>query len=125
MNYQSAAASYNVVRNHSGVENATPHQLIEMLFEGLLERISQAKGAMQYKNIELKGRKINSAIGIVNGLRENLNKEDGGEISENLDALYVYILGILAKAHTHNDQALLDEASVLIGNIHSAWKQIG
>jgi len=124
VNTQYAAASYNQVKNHSAVEHATSHQLIDMLFDGVLERISQAKGAMQYKNIELKGTKINAAINIVSGLRENLNKDEGGELAENLDDLYIYIMGILSKAHTQNKEEYLDEAAILIGNIHSAWKQI-
>ncbi len=125
MNYQNAAYSYHNVKNQSGVENASPHRLIDMLFEGLQERIVQAKGAIQYKNVELKGNKINSAISIINGLRENLNTDDGGEIAENLDALYIYIQNILAKAHIENKAELLDEASQLIENVHSAWREIG
>ncbi|MFL0799165.1 MAG: flagellar export chaperone FliS [Agarilytica sp.] len=125
MNYQSAAQSYNVVRNQSGVENASPHRLIDMLFEGLQERITQAKGAIQYKNVEMKGSRINSAISIINGLRENLNTDDGGEIAENLDGLYIYIQKILAQAHIENNETLLTEASELIENIHSAWREIG
>ncbi len=125
MNYQSAAQSYNVVRNQSGVENASPHRLIDMLFEGLQERITQAKGAIQYKNVEMKGSRINSAISIINGLRENLNTDDGGEIAENLDGLYIYIQKILAQAHIENSEPLLTEASELIENVHSAWREIG
>lgn len=125
MNYQSAAASYNVVKNQCGVESASPHRLIDMLFDGLLERITQAKGAMQFKNVELKGSRINSAISIVNGLRENLNLDNGGELAENLNALYIYIQEILSKAHKENNESLLDEAAMLVNNIHSAWKQIG
>ncbi len=125
MNYQTAATSYNVVKNHSAVENASPHRLIEMLFEGLQERISQAKGAMQYKNAEMKGSRINSAIAIISGLRENLNRDEGGQIAENLDALYLYIQSILTKAHAENNPRLLDEATTLVGDIHGAWKQIG
>lgn len=125
MNYQSAAASYHGIKNQSGVENASPHRLIDMLFDGLSERITQAKGAMLYKNVELKGKKINGAIAIINGLRENLNKDDGGELAENLDGLYVYVQNILAKAHAENNENLLDEANLLIGNIHTAWKEIG
>jgi len=124
VNYQTAAASYNVVKNHSGVQNATPHRLIDMLFEGLKERISQARGAMEYRNIELKGKKINSAIAILSGLRENLNKDEGGDVAENLDIVYSYVQSVLAKAHREDNSTLLDEASTLIDNIHSAWKEI-
>jgi len=124
VNYQVAAASYSQVKHHSAVEDASPHKLIEMLFDGALERISQAKGAMEHGNVELKGHKINSAINIVNGLRENLNHDSGTDISGNLDGIYEYVTRVLAQAHVKNDQKLLDEAATLISDIASAWKQI-
>lgn len=124
MNYQAAAQSYNQVKTQSGVNDASPHKLIDMLYDGLLERISQAKGAMQHNNVELKGKKINGAINILGGLRENLDHAQAGEISENLDTLYIYVQTILAKAHSSNDIALLDEAGLLIKNVADAWKKI-
>ena len=124
MNTYSAAASYNKVRNGAGVESASPHKLIEMLFDGALERIAQAKGAIEYKEIELKGSRINSAISIIGGLRESLNHEEGGDISANLDSLYVYTQNILSKAHFNNDLQLLDEAATILADLRSAWVQI-
>ncbi len=125
MNNQAALKSYAKVQYRSHVEIASPHRLVDMLYEGAIERIVQAKGAMEYGQIELKGQKINSAISIVGGLRESLNEDDGGELAYNLDSLYIYIQKILANAHMKNDQALLDEAITLLGDLRSAWKQIG
>lgn len=122
---QFAVASYNNVKTQSGVEDASPHKLIEMLFEGLIERISQAKGAMQHGNVELKGKKINGAINILGGLRESLDTDNGGDLAENLNALYIYVQKILSQAHMGNDSSKLDEAGILISDIYSAWKQIG
>lgn len=125
MNTRLALDSYSKVHYNANVEAASPHKLISMLFEGALERITQAKGAMQYGNIELKGKKINSAVAIVGGLRQSLDKDQGADIAENLDALYIYIQNVLARAHLKNDPALLDEASTLLAQLATAWKQIG
>lgn len=125
MNTQFAAASYAEVHKHSSVQSASPHKLVDMLFEGALDRIVKAKGAMKYGNIELKGSTINATVAIIGGLRESLNKDQGGDLAENLDALYIYIQGLLTKAHVNNDAGLLDESAVLLGQIRSAWKEIG
>lgn len=125
MNTQFAAAAYAKVKNHASIEVASPHKLVLMLFDGALERITQAKGAMQYGNIEQKGQRISSAISVISGLRESLNKPQGGDIAENLDALYVYIQDIVFKSHVNNDVELLDEASHLLGELRDAWVQIG
>lgn len=125
MNPQAALKSYAKVQYRANVEIASPHRLIDMLYEGAMERIAQAKGAMEYGNIEMKGAKINSAISIVGGLRESLNVDEGGELAMNLDNLYLYIQSLLSTAHSRNDAAKLDEAITLLGDLRSAWKQIG
>ena len=125
MNSQAALKSYAKVHYRANVEIASPHRLIDMLYEGAIERIVQAKGAMEYGNIELKGNKINSAVSIVGGLRESLNTDVGGELAMNLDNLYVYIQSILSNAHIKNDPSKLDEAITLLTDLRSAWKQIG
>lgn len=125
MNSQAALKSYAKVHYRSNVEIASPHRLVDMLYEGAVDRIMQAKGAMAHKQIELKGHKINSAISIVGGLRESLNADDGGDLAINLDSLYLYIQKILTNAHINNDSGLLDEAITLLGDLRSAWKQIG
>ncbi len=125
MNHQTALKSYAKVQYRSDVEIASPHRLIDMLYQGAIERIVQAKGAMQFGNTELKGKKINSAVSIVGGLRESLNTHEGGDLAHNLDNLYVYIQRVLANAHSKNDPLLLDEAATLLGDLQSAWKQIG
>ena len=122
---QAALKSYAKVQYRSDVEIASPHRLIDMLYQGAIERIVQAKGAMQYGNAELKGKKINSAVSIVGGLRESLDVDSGGDLAHNLDNLYVYIQRTLSNAHLKNDVTLLDEAMTLLGDLQTAWKQIG
>ncbi len=124
MNAQFAVDSYVKVHRQANVEVASPHKLIDMLYEGALDRIAQAKGAIEYKNIELRGHKINSAIAIIGGLRTSLNPDQGGDIAANLDGLYVYLQNILAKAHREADVELLDEASKLLGQMRDTWNQI-
>ncbi len=125
MNKQVAVNSYAKVHAHASVESASPHKLVDMLYEGALERIVQARGAMKFKQAEAKGKRINQAISIIGGLRENLNIDEGGDIAENLDALYVYIQSLLTKAHFQNDESKLEEASTLLLDLRSAWQQIG
>lgn len=125
MNAQTALSSYRNVQVESGIQDASSHRLIQMLFDGLLARIAQAKGAMQQKNIQLKGERISEAISIVLGLKDSLNLEQGGEVAANLQALYDYVQRTLWQANLRNDQALLDECGRLIGEVSSAWRQIG
>lgn len=124
VNAQIAVKGYRDVKIKAGVAGADPHQLIQMLFDGLLERIAQIKGAIEQNNIELKHKKVNQAIGIILGLRESLNMEQADDIAGGLDNLYDYVQRQIWVAHVRSDSTLLDECTALILEISEAWGQI-
>lgn len=109
----------------SGVESASPHRLIQMLFEGALERIAQAKGAMQQKQFARKGELLGKAINIVGGLQGSLNDREGGDLAANLDSLYDYIIRRLTQANYENNLDYLDECGRLLAELKSGWDAIG
>lgn len=120
-----AAQRYSAVKVQSGVADASPHRLIQMLFEGALERIAQAKGAMMQNQVARKGELIGKAMNIVGGLQGSLNDQEGGALAANLDDLYDYIIRRLTQANYTNDPEILDECGRLLGEIKSAWDAIG
>lgn len=105
------------------VEEASPHRLIQLLFEGCLQRIAVAKGAIQHKEVVLKGENISKAIGILGGLRGSLDLSKG-EIASNLDRLYDYMERRLVEANLKNETVILDEVSSLLKEVKSAWDAI-
>jgi flagellar protein FliS len=108
------------------VDSASPHRLITLLFDGLLESLSQARYAIRHKKIEAKTHAINRAISItVQGLKGGLNLKDGGEIAQRLDALYSYVSVRLSHANLRNDEAAIEECQRLIEPIREAWVTIG
>jgi flagellar secretion chaperone FliS len=119
-----AAQHYASVKVQANVLDASPHRLIQMLFEGALERIVQAKGAMKEHQIARKGELIGKAINIVAGLRGSLNDNEGGDLAANLDGLYDYIIRRLSRANYENNADMLDECSRLLGELKSAWDGI-
>lgn len=120
----SALSEYASVSVTSGIEDATPHRLIQMLMEGALDKIATAKGHLLHNNMSEKGRHISWAISIISGLQSSLDLEAGGEISANLDSLYDYMVRRLALAGSQNDTVILDEVSSLLLELKSAWDVI-
>jgi len=115
---------YRQMATHAKTLSADPHQLVVLLFEGALEKIANAKGAMVQNQVVEKGQKISGAIAIIDGLRGSLDHNQGGEIAANLDSLYDYMQRCLLKANAENNQQLLDEVASLIKEIRSAWVAI-
>lgn len=120
-----ALGQYNKMAVQAGVEAAGPHRLIQMLMDGVLEKITRAKGCMQRGDIRAKGQQIGWAISIIEGLKASLNKAEGGEIAQNLEDLYIYMERRLIESNRINDPALLDEVSSLMRQVKEAWDAIG
>ena len=122
----SPAAAYRQVGLETAMSNATPHKLIELLFDGYRDAIARARGALRAGQIEAKARAVSHAARIVEeGLKAGLNLADGGEIAADLNALYAYLGMRLTHANLHNDEAVLDECARLIEPVHAAWVEIG
>jgi flagellar protein FliS len=124
MNAMAALRQYQTVNTQAQLADASPHRLIQMLMEGGLSRLAQAKGAMQHGQQALKGELISKSIAIIGGLRESLDQQQGGEIAVNLDQLYEYMVARLVEANIGNDVALIDEVAGLLRNVKSGWDAI-
>lgn len=124
MNAVFAMKQYQQVSVHSGIMDASPHRLVQMLMEGMLEKVALAKGNMANNNIASKGENISKAIAIIGGLQSSLNIDAGGEIAENLNSLYDYMANRLVIANLHNDEAILDEVASLMVEIKIGWDGI-
>lgn len=121
-----AANAYRQVSAHSGVESASPHQLIQMLFDGLFQSLNAARGAMERGDIEEKGRHISKSVRILQeGLVMGLDLEKGGELAANLKLLYDYSVAQLTKANIHNDVVLVEEVIKVLQPVAQGWKEIG
>ncbi len=125
MNAMAALKQYQTVNTQAQVFDASPHRLIQMLMEGGLSRLAQAKGAMERGQVALKGELLGKAIAIIGGLREGLDLRQGGELAANLDSLYEYMIRRLLEANRSNDIAALDEVSSLLREVKSGWDGIG
>ena len=124
MNAMAALRQYQTVNTQVQVLDASPHRLIQMLFEGGLARLAQAKGALERGQTSLKGELLGKAIAIIGGLREGLDHQKGGEIAANLDSLYEYMVSRLVEANVNNDVALVDEVAGLLREVKTGWDGI-
>ena len=122
----SAANAYRQVSAHSRVENASPHALIQMLFDGLFQCLNAARGAMQREDIEEKGVQIAKAVRILQeGLVMGLDMEKGGELAGNLKLVYDFAVKQLTAANLHNDDKKVEEVIALLQPVAQGWKEIG
>lgn len=127
MNYSSTRSplqQYVQIKAHTKVEHADPHKLIQLLFEGALDKISSAKGSMHRAETAQKCQAISDVIAILSGLRMSLDKDAGGELAMHLENLYSYMESRLLRANYENNPTLLDEVASLLYEVKAAWDAI-
>lgn len=125
MNTATALKAYANAGLEGSITTADPHKLILLLYQGALLAIASAKNQIMRKETAAKGASISHAISIIDGgLKSSLNKEAGGELAQNLDDLYTYMIHRLLVANINNDTAILDEVSSLLIELRSAWETL-
>ena len=123
MNAMAAMRQYQSVNTQAKAVDASPHRLIQMLMEGGLTRLAQARGAMERQQYSLKGELIGKAIAIIGGLRTGLDLAQG-ELAQNLDNLYDYMVRRLSEANLNNTVEPLDEVAGLLRDVKTGWDAI-
>jgi flagellar protein FliS len=119
-----ASAMYQQTRAEGSVESADPHQLIAMLLDGAIERITQARGFIRHGDVPGKGTAISKAVAIVGELGASLDPKAGGEIAQRLGSLYDYVTRRLLFAQLNDDDAALAECIGLLEPVREGWQGI-
>jgi flagellar secretion chaperone FliS len=121
---RNASALYQDTSARGSVEGADRHQLTSMLFDGVIDRINQARGAIRRGDVPAKGTHFGRAHAIIGELRGSLDHEKGGALTKRLDALYEYVSRRLLHAQLNNDEHAIDEAVNLLTPVRDAWRDI-
>jgi flagellar protein FliS len=117
---------YQQVGVETRLSGASPHQLVAMLFDGFMEALAQARGAMRSGQLEAKGLAIGRGVRIIEeGLRPGLDLRAGGPLARDLHDLYGYLTLRLTQANLRNDEFMLDECQRLMRPLQEAWMAIG
>ena len=121
-----SASAYKRVGLETSVSQASPHELVNMLFQNLLRNIGAARLAIQNGNIAAKGECIQKAVRIIDeGLKPALNLKDGGVLADNLSRMYSFCLVRLTQANLQNSEAPLVDVLRVIEPLADGWKGIG
>lgn len=121
-----ALNAYQKVNSHAQTSEASPHRLVQMLMQGSLDRMAQAKGALSRGDIATKGVVLGKAVDIIGGLREGLDadKAENPKAIRDLDSLYAYMVTRLTQANIKNDPQIIDEVAKLMITVKSGWDAI-
>lgn len=116
--------AYNQVNIESSLLAASPHQVILMMYDGLLESIAKVKGAIERKDLETKSKQMTKAVNILDALENSLDADAEPEISKNFSALYGYCINRLNEINISMDVQGLDQVIEFLKPLRDAWKDM-
>lgn len=102
---------------------ADSYRVIQLMMQGLIERLAQSKGAIERRDFEAKSAAISKCMALLNGLQDALDLSYG-KVPEDLFSLYDYMKIRLLDASRDMNVAPLDEVSQLMLTIKSGWDAI-
>ena len=120
----SIAVTQAALKMEAAGDSLTPHAVIQLLLDGALERIDDAALHLRCGREEEAGRLMERAIGIINGLRESLDFDLGGDIAQQLDQVYSYVIARLLGAEADTGEFILAESSKLLSELKAGWDAI-
>ena len=107
----------------NNITTATPEKLMVMLFDGAIQFLQKAKGAIEEKNLQEKATNIESARKIIRELMRTIDLENGNDVSKSLFRLYNRMAMKLIKANVSRNVDLIDEVLVDLSNIRWGFQK--
>lgn len=103
------------------VTTASPEQLLIMLYDGALRFLGQARSAIGQGEGLVKREALSKAMAIIAYLAETLDHEAGWNSSEELDALYAYMVKELTRVNLQEDLKALGVVEELLQGLRGTW----
>lgn len=119
--------SYSKLRDEyleSEVLCAGPVRRIQLLYEGALEAIAQARAAIAAGDIRTRNDRTNKAMSILVELALSLDHSRGGQFTKDLVELYDYSQRRLLEGNIHQKDAPYAEVEGLLKTVLDGWKNI-
>ena len=116
--------SYRAIDLDTQVSCASPYQLVLVLFDGLLDELSRARGHIEARHFDLKGQSLEKCMNIINALNSTLDHEQGGELVISLSRLYDYCLHRLVEVSASLSISGIDEVMHLLEQIREGWEGV-
>lgn len=108
----------------TNIETASKEKVLLMLYEGCIRYFKRAKTAMEQKNVAEKGMMLAKAQDIVVELTNSLNFEVGGDLSRQLEGLYVHVFDQSTEANIQNNPEKLQHCINILETLYAGWKEV-
>ena len=122
--FSGGTASYRSVALSSRLEGATPHQLVQVMYEELLKALDAMAFATARGDYVQRGEHQSKVLAILTGLETSLDFDKGGQIAVDLVAIYREARRLVVAGGRESDPKLVTQTRDMIQEISNAWDAI-
>jgi len=123
--FRAGTARYQSVGIASRIEGATPHQLVQIMYEELLKALDAMAFATARGDYVQRGQHQSKVLAVLTGLETSLDFDKGGQIAVDLVAIYRETRRLVVAGGRDGNAQLVTQAREMIQEISSAWDAIG
>jgi flagellar protein FliS len=105
------------------ITTADPGTVLLLLYQGAIDALNRGAAFMAAGNMADKGKQILRANDIINEFITSLDFQLGGELAQNLEALYRFMLQQILIANASNDPKPLTTVVSLLSTLKSGWEE--
>lgn len=103
--------------------SSSPEQILILLYDGAIRFTRQAISALEEANLAGFYHGITKSMAIITELSNSLDHAIGGEIAEDLDGLYNFMIRELTLANLHKDIEKLRVVEKLLVDLRGTWSE--
>jgi flagellar protein FliS len=104
----------------AAVMNATPQELIVMLYDGAIRYLRQAAGAYRDGRREVSREKVRQAQAVIDELNRSLDMRHG-ELPERLRSIYTFCTRHLIESTAASDPEGFDKVATMLADLRDSW----
>ena len=117
------ATGYNGYKSTIVNTTCSKEKILLLLYEKALFCLKMVRRGMEEKSPRIKGENLSKVLAILTEFDCALDRENGGDLTENLAGIYSYSVERLTHANIRNDPEAIREVEKLLGQLYDGFKE--
>jgi flagellar secretion chaperone FliS len=113
-----------IAYREADVRGASAVRLVVLLYDQIVQDLSQAADAIEQKDIEVRTKRINHAILVIGHLQSRLDFENGGKVATDLDNFYNVLRQNLVQVQFFPSKAGIRQLVTDVLAAREAWIEV-
>ncbi len=103
---------------------ASPAKLVALLYDRAVTSLNDAVKAIERGDIQARATANKNAVSVIGELWGSLDLERGGEVAQNLNRLYSFMITKLSQVDMKNDAQAARDVITLLDPLRKSWHQL-